>query len=140
RGRAGYCRRSPDSPWSARRRVARTRSCCPWSSPLLGTDGGSVPQRHRQCKSVIRRLACPQRGTRSAFGTVLLSIVPRDSQARMDLPNKTKMALDETRMMILGAQILLGFQLRSAFGEGFDRLAADARYLDAAALGLMVIT
>ena len=43
----------------------------------------------------------------------------------MDLPNKTKMALDETRMMILGAQILLGFQLRSAFGEGFDQLPAE---------------
>src|SRR5205807_1465425 len=46
--------------------------------------------------------------------------------------------LDETRMLILGAQILLGFQFRGAFSDGFDQLPADARYLDGLALGLMV--
>jgi len=41
-------------------------------------------------------------------------------------------------MLILGAQILLGFQLRGVFSDGYDQLLANARYLDGLALGLMV--
>ena len=41
-------------------------------------------------------------------------------------------------MLILGAQILLGFQFCRAFSDGFDRLPMDARYLDGLALGLMI--
>jgi hypothetical protein len=40
----------------------------------------------------------------------------------MDSAEKLKLALDETRMLVLGAQVLLGFQLRSAFQEAFDAL------------------
>jgi hypothetical protein len=57
----------------------------------------------------------------------------------MEFGKKIKIALDETRMLILGAQILLGFQFRSAFQDGFDSLPAHSRYLDAAALGFMVL-
>jgi hypothetical protein len=56
----------------------------------------------------------------------------------MDAPEKIKIALDETRMLILGAQVLLGFQMRSVFQEGFQELPRHARTLDAAALLLMV--
>jgi hypothetical protein len=56
----------------------------------------------------------------------------------VDLSKKIKTALDETRILILGAQILLGFQFQGAFSDGFDRLPAHSRYLDAVALGLMV--
>ena len=56
----------------------------------------------------------------------------------MELSKKVKVALDETRMLILGAQILLGFQFRGAFSDGFDQLPTDARYLAGLALGLMV--
>jgi hypothetical protein len=56
----------------------------------------------------------------------------------MELAKKLKVALDETRMLMLGAQILLGFQLRGAFSDRFDEVAAHARYLDAVALLLMV--
>ena len=56
----------------------------------------------------------------------------------MELSKKVKIALDETRMLILGAQILLGFQFRGAFSDGFDQLPTNARYLDGLALGLMV--
>ncbi|HVH79476.1 MAG TPA: DUF6328 family protein [Stellaceae bacterium] len=56
----------------------------------------------------------------------------------MKLTEKVKFALDETRMLILGAQILLGFQLRGAFQDGFDQLPLDARYLNGLALGLML--
>ena len=41
-------------------------------------------------------------------------------------------------MLILGVQILLGFQLRGVFSDGYDQLPANARYLDGLALGLMV--
>jgi hypothetical protein len=56
----------------------------------------------------------------------------------MEVAQKVKLALDETRMLILGAQMLLGFQLRGVFSDGYDQLPTPARYLDAVALGLMV--
>ena len=56
----------------------------------------------------------------------------------MNLPQKVKTALDETRMLILGAQILLGFELRGAFQDGFESLPAHSRYLEAISLGFMV--
>src|SRR5207244_8158524 len=56
----------------------------------------------------------------------------------MELSKKVKTALDETRMLILGAQILLGFEFRAAFSDGFDQLAAHSRHLEALALMLMV--
>jgi Na+/proline symporter len=39
----------------------------------------------------------------------------------------------------LGAEVLLGFQLRSAFQEAFDALPAASRTLDAVALMLMLL-
>jgi uncharacterized protein DUF6328 len=57
----------------------------------------------------------------------------------MELGKKIKIALDETRMLILGGQILLGFQFRGAFQDGFDALPAHSRYLDGLALCLMVL-
>ena len=56
----------------------------------------------------------------------------------MELSKKVKTALDETRILILGAQILLGFQFRGVFSEGYEQLPSHARYMDAVALGLMV--
>jgi hypothetical protein len=58
----------------------------------------------------------------------------------MKLSEKVKLGLDETRMLILGAQILLGFELRGAFEDGFETLPQHSRYLEALALGLMVCT
>jgi hypothetical protein len=56
----------------------------------------------------------------------------------MELSQKVKQALDETRMLILGAQILLGFQFRGVFSDGYEQLPTHVRYLDGVALGLMV--
>jgi len=56
----------------------------------------------------------------------------------MELSKKVKTALDETRMLILGAQILLGFEFRAAFSDGFDQLSGHSRHLEALALMLMV--
>jgi len=54
----------------------------------------------------------------------------------MELSKKVKVALDETRMLILGAQILLGFQFRGVFGDGYDQLPADSRYLSGGSNGI----
>jgi hypothetical protein len=40
----------------------------------------------------------------------------------MELSKKVKIALDETRILILGAQILLGFQFRGVFSDGYEQL------------------
>jgi Family of unknown function (DUF6328) len=56
----------------------------------------------------------------------------------MKLSDKIKTALEETRILILGAQILLGFQFRGVFSEGYERLPEHSRHLDAIALGLMI--
>ena len=50
-----------------------------------------------------------------------------------------KTALDETRMLVLAAQILLGFELSGVFRNGFADLPQHARYLDGAGLMLMVV-
>jgi hypothetical protein len=55
-----------------------------------------------------------------------------------ELSKKLKLALDETRMLMLGANILLGFQLRGAFVDRFDEVPSHAQYLDGVALLLMV--
>jgi hypothetical protein len=53
------------------------------------------------------------------------------------LSKKIKTGLDETRMLILGAQILLGFQFSAVFGELFEQLSETARYGSAIGIGLM---
>ena len=58
----------------------------------------------------------------------------------MNLPEKIKIALDETRILILRAQILLGFGFRGVFTERFDELPASARYADAVGLGLLSLS
>jgi hypothetical protein len=54
------------------------------------------------------------------------------------LSQKVKTSLDETRTLMLGAQILLGFQFHGAFQPRFDALPVQAKLMDAIALGLML--
>src|ERR1044071_1049790 len=62
-------------------------------------------------------------------------VTPRvRARNNMKLAQKIKIALDETRILVLGAQILLGFQLRGAFQELYSQLPAAARYLNGLAL------
>src|SRR5258708_39503158 len=53
------------------------------------------------------------------------------------LKAKVTNALNETRMLILGAQILLGLQVNEVFQPRFESLADHARLLDLAGLALM---
>src|SRR5258706_8071558 len=55
------------------------------------------------------------------------------------LSNKIKTALDESRMLILGAQILLGFQFRGVFEKGFADLSSQSQYLKLVSLGILLI-
>jgi hypothetical protein len=55
------------------------------------------------------------------------------------LQRRVKTALDETRLLILGAQILFGFHLNGAFQKGFDELSTASRALHAASFLLMAI-
>jgi hypothetical protein len=48
----------------------------------------------------------------------------------MKLSDKVKLALEETRILILGAQILLGVGFRGVFAQRFDQLPPNTRYLD----------
>jgi hypothetical protein len=58
----------------------------------------------------------------------------------MALSSTVKTGLDETRTLILCAQILLGFQLRGAFEQRFDGLPAAAKTTSGAALCLMLLS
>jgi hypothetical protein len=55
------------------------------------------------------------------------------------LPQKIKDALDETRILVLGGQILVGFAYRGVFQPGFERLPTLLKATQATALGLMLI-
>jgi hypothetical protein len=55
-----------------------------------------------------------------------------------ELSAKVKTALDETRMLILGSQVLIGFQFRAVFQDAFEQLPEALRHLDAVALVLML--
>ncbi len=61
-------------------------------------------------------------------------------QSSGSLQKKLKTALNETRLLLLGGQILLGFQFHGVFQESFSELSSLARGLDAVALLLMVTT
>jgi hypothetical protein len=58
----------------------------------------------------------------------------------MKLQDKLKTALDETRLLILGAQILMGFHFNGAFQDAFNTLPQSSRELHALAFLLMVMT
>ncbi|HEX8707197.1 MAG TPA: DUF6328 family protein [Pyrinomonadaceae bacterium] len=55
------------------------------------------------------------------------------------LKDRIQTALDEGRMLILGSQVLLGFQYRSIFEKGFEGLPVYAQYLKLVGLVLMLI-
>ncbi len=54
------------------------------------------------------------------------------------LRNKVQNALDETRILILGIQVLIGFQLRAVFEPKFEKLSNTSQELGVAALGILL--
>jgi hypothetical protein len=55
------------------------------------------------------------------------------------IKDKVKNALDEARMLVLGAQVLVGLQFRSVFEKGFDSLPLPSQLAKVAGLGLMLV-
>src|SRR4029079_10187787 len=54
------------------------------------------------------------------------------------LNEKIDHAFDETTMLILGVQVLIGFGFQSVFQSVFDRLPAWTQYLKLGGLGLLL--
>lgn len=57
----------------------------------------------------------------------------------MKLSDKVKLALDENRTIILGAQVLLGFHLHGVFQDSFATLPHDSRLVECAGQALMAL-
>src|SRR5215218_8708534 len=57
-----------------------------------------------------------------------------------ELDRKVKTALDETRLLILGVQVLLGFEFQSFFQDGFEQLSPVSKQLSVAGLGLVILS
>ncbi|MDT5296260.1 MAG: hypothetical protein QOJ76_3140 [Acidobacteriota bacterium] len=55
------------------------------------------------------------------------------------IKDKVENALNESRMLVLGAQVLVGFQFRSIFEKGFDALPLPSQILKLFGLGLMLV-
>ena len=55
------------------------------------------------------------------------------------LSNNAENALNETRMLILGAQVLIGFDFQAGFQPAFDRLSPATQELKLVGLGLMLL-
>lgn len=55
------------------------------------------------------------------------------------LKDRVKTTLDEGRILIIGAQVLLGFQLRSMLEPGFEKFSEHAKYMKLGGLGLLLI-
>jgi len=89
---------------------------------------------HYRRQSLVQRVQANRTSPRKRGIAPSLSL----SAAPMELTKKIKIALDETRMLILGAQILLGFQFRGVFDNGFDQLPSNLRYLEGIALLPMI--
>ena len=52
-----------------------------------------------------------------------------DRQSMAALTDKVQNALDESRILILGAQVFIGFQFRSVLETGFATLPVASQYL-----------
>ena len=55
------------------------------------------------------------------------------------LARRLKQGLDEARILVLGAQLLLGFQFRAFLQPGFDRLPMAAQYAEVGGLALLLL-
>ena len=56
-----------------------------------------------------------------------------------ELKEKVKTGLDEARILVLGAQVLTGFQLRAVFETGFEKLPRASQYMLLGSLALLLV-
>ena len=55
------------------------------------------------------------------------------------LKARIKYGLDESRILILGAQVLLGFQFQAVLQKGFDAFSVATQYLKIGGLVLLLV-
>src|SRR5258705_10585541 len=58
----------------------------------------------------------------------------------MESEGRLKTALDESRLLILGAQVLFGFQFEAVFQELFPEIPTSSRYIHCAGLVMLLIS
>src|SRR5258705_11873313 len=58
----------------------------------------------------------------------------------MEIEGRLKTALDESRLLILGAQVLFGFQFEAVFQELFPEIPTSSRYIHCAGLVRLLIS
>ena len=58
----------------------------------------------------------------------------------MAIEDRLKTALDESRLLILGAQVLFGFQLEAAFQDLFSGIPVTSRYVHCAGLAFLLLS
>jgi hypothetical protein len=64
----------------------------------------------------------------------------QSGKTQMDLDRKLKTALDESRLLILGAQVMFGFLFQAVFQDLFKEVPSDSQMLQCAGLGLMLLS
>jgi hypothetical protein len=69
-----------------------------------------------------------------------LSKVIAIGEMRMDLDRKLKTALDESRLLILGAQVLFGFLFQAVFQDLFRDVSPASQALQCVGLGFMLLS
>ena len=57
-----------------------------------------------------------------------------------DLDRRVKAALDETRLLILGVQVLLGFEFQCFFQDGFSNLSLSSKFICMVSLYLVIVS
>jgi Family of unknown function (DUF6328) len=73
-------------------------------------------------------------------GGVHNDVINKFAKMPENIDRRLKTALDETRLLILGVQILLGFEFQCVFQDGFDDLGWGAKNLSLGSLGLVVLS
>src|SRR4051812_9759807 len=92
--------------------------------------------------NLFQTLRFPGRNKRGRDGrTSGTGSLPRGSIVMSGgLESKLKTAMDESRLLILGAQVLFGFQFQAAFQELFEELGEGGRAVHCVSLALLLIT
>jgi hypothetical protein len=89
-----------------------------------------------------QRLPAPASMVTAAVPTVEPNVrqVIAIGERQMDLDRKLKTALDESRLLILGAQVLFGFMFQAVFQDLFNEVPAASQAVQCAGLGFMLLS
>jgi hypothetical protein len=92
----------------------------------ITVDGGyaAAPQRRGFSPRVWR-----SPGERFWEARVHAAVMKFGGRMSKDLDRCVKAALDETRLLILGVQVLLGFEFQCFFQDGFSNLSESSKFI-----------